>query len=171
MKRPIGIVNRNPLNIRYSPMNTWRGQSGSYKGFCVFNSLVFGYRAALVLLSNYIKRGHVSISAIVSRWAPATENDTKAYIRTVIEHFNGYDDSLYKSLTADTDLTTFPAEDLYSIMFELAWIMSLVECGYRKGFDYKDERKGIVESMHVALTDAVNMVVEEHVSKSDRNPQ
>lgn len=135
----------------------------------MFNSLVFGYRAALVLLSNYIKRGHVTISAIVSRWAPATENDTKAYIRTVIEHFNGYNDSLYQSITADFDLTTLDHENLYAVLFELSWIMSLVECGYRKGFDYKDERKGIVESMHSALTDAVNMVVEEHVSKSDRN--
>lgn len=158
MKRPLGIINNNPLNIRYSPMNVWKGQTGSNKGFCVFTELKYGYRAALVLLSNYVKRGNVSIQAIISRWAPASENDTAAYIRVCVEHFNGYADPLYKSVTAGLDLTSLGTSDMYACLFELAWIMSLVECGYTKGFDFRDERRQIVETMHTALYEAVKLV-------------
>ena len=129
MKTPIGCSNNNPLNIRFSPMNQWKGQIGCRKGFCVFDTKVHGYRAALVLLHNYVKRGYDTVHEIISRWAPASENDTKNYIRVVVEHFNGYADPCYKSLTADTKLPKDNLEALLPYLFELAWIMSLVECG------------------------------------------
>ena len=70
----------NPFNIRYSKFNAWQGQIRSYHGFVVFESLDYGLRAGIILLNNYIKNGYNSVSAIISRFAPVTENDTKAYI-------------------------------------------------------------------------------------------
>lgn len=151
MKRPLGIVNKNPLNIRYSPMNIWRGQTGSNKGFCVFSSFEFGYRAALVLLRNYISKGHVSISAIISRWAPSSENNTTAYIRYVVDHLHGYDDDVFKRLTTITDLTTLSDEDFRAVLFELIWSMSLYECGLTKGFDLTDDRLLLVQKLYASL--------------------
>lgn len=74
---------RNPLNIRASVKNNWLGSRGSYKGFVVFNSTELGYRAALLLLRNYVRNGHRTIFDIINRWAPPTENDTDSYIKTV----------------------------------------------------------------------------------------
>lgn len=74
---------RNPLNIRASVKNNWLGSRGQYKGFVVFNSSRMGYRAALLLLRNYIRSGHNTIRSIITRWAPPSENDTEKYIETV----------------------------------------------------------------------------------------
>ena len=107
--RPLGIRNNNPLNIRFSPMNNWRGQIGCNHGFCEFDTMEHGFRAAIVLLHNYVKRGYDNVYEIISRWAPKSENNTKAYIRIVLAHFNGYDDPDFKSLTSTTQ---FPKDDL-----------------------------------------------------------
>ena len=43
-----------------------------------------GYRAAFIILKNYIKKhGWVTIEQIVSHWAPKNENDTAVYIFAV----------------------------------------------------------------------------------------
>lgn len=79
----LGCRNRNPLNIRWSAKNKWQGQTGQCKGFCVFSSTKFGYRAALMLLRNYVRSGCDSIQAIISRWAPESENNVDAYVKSV----------------------------------------------------------------------------------------
>lgn len=89
-KQTLGVRNCNPLNIRYSPMNKWQGQTGCNRGFCTFDNMELGFRAALVLLRNYVRRGLVTPAQIVSNWAPENENDTKAYIRQV-GPWNPYD--------------------------------------------------------------------------------
>lgn len=137
--KPRGIRNKNPLNIRYSPMNHWKGQIGSPSGFCEFDTMEHGYRAALVLLLNYVKRGYDTIGSIIGRWAPASENDTQAYINVVIEHFNGYADPCYKHLHWTDKLPSGSIKDLLPYLFELAWIMSLVECGAVRDKTLRDD--------------------------------
>lgn len=86
MKQPtesLGIRNNNPLNIRYNPRNNWVGQVGENKGFCVFSSMAYGFRASYKLITSYISKGYNTIEKIVTRWAPPTENDTEAYIRYI----------------------------------------------------------------------------------------
>lgn len=82
-----GVENRNPLNIRYSPANHWLGQhptAPNARGFCRFISFDHGYRAAIVLMKTYIeRRGCHTPRAIVTRWAPPTENDTEIYLACV----------------------------------------------------------------------------------------
>jgi len=73
----------NPLNIRFTTANHWKGQTSSYHGFVVFKNTDYGYRAAYVLLCAYIRKGYDTIRAIVSRYAPPSENDTENYIKYV----------------------------------------------------------------------------------------
>ena len=99
-----GIRNNNPLNIRRSK-DKWQGQinpsgNGNVNGngnnssprgdaeFVQFYTMEYGWRAAFVILCRtyYGKYGLKTIRDIVSRWAPAKENNTEAYIRHVSDY-------------------------------------------------------------------------------------
>lgn len=82
-----GIRNNNPLNIRHNRNNRWQGvyEQQTDPEFVRFASIQFGIRAGFIIIRNYIKQGHKDVASIVSRWAPASENNTDAYIRHVCE--------------------------------------------------------------------------------------
>lgn len=83
---PRGIRNCNPLNIRIG--NKWKGEvaSPTDKEFEQFSCMHYGLRAGFILLRRYIERYHLdTVTEIISRWAPATENNTRAYINRVCE--------------------------------------------------------------------------------------
>lgn len=87
---PLGFRNNNPLNLIKSG-NAWKGKikdaPGRFEQFC---SMEYGTRAAMINLRSYIERyNRNTIAKIISRWAPAHENDTQAYIRFVSEQ-SGY---------------------------------------------------------------------------------
>ncbi|MEQ1977397.1 hypothetical protein ABLA76_16585, partial [Xenorhabdus sp. SGI240] len=78
-----GIRNNNPGNIDYIPANKWQGQIGIETGvknsrFCLFESPEYGIRALMKLLTNYHKGGHNSVSKMINRYAPNSENNTSA---------------------------------------------------------------------------------------------
>jgi len=83
-----GFRNNNPLNIRKGD-SIWRGmlptQYQTDSAFVRFIGMEFGFRAAFVLIKNYISRyGCNNIDRIVSRWAPEADgNNTDKYIRDV----------------------------------------------------------------------------------------
>lgn len=86
---PRGIRNNNPLNIRKG--NNWKGERPvqSDKAFEEYESLEWGIRAGFIILRKYI-RGYNgltekfnTIEKIITRWAPASENNTRAYIQAV----------------------------------------------------------------------------------------
>lgn len=78
------IGKNNPLNIRYSKANNWKGQTGHTRGFCNFSSLEFGVRAAIYLLFvSYRRKGAKTIAELITLFAPSSENDTDAYIKYV----------------------------------------------------------------------------------------
>ena len=86
MMLPRGIRNNNPLNIRRSK-DLWMGMAEVQNdhAFVQFKSLEYGWRAAFHLLTRtyYLKYGLGTIRGIVSRWAPESENNTRAYIENV----------------------------------------------------------------------------------------
>jgi hypothetical protein len=85
-RRSRGWRNRNPGNIEHNPANKWQGLDDppSDGRFCRFRSHAFGIRALAVLLITYQDRhGLRTIEGIIRRWAPATENDTLAYMAAV----------------------------------------------------------------------------------------
>lgn len=82
----LGTANRNPLNIRYAARNRWIGLDPvrpNVRGFCRFVSVAHGFRAAIVLLKNYIRRGCNTPRRIIARWAPPSENRTALYVAAV----------------------------------------------------------------------------------------
>lgn len=114
---PRGIRNNNPLNIRIG--NVWLGevQNPTDTEFEQFVSMEYGLRAGFVLLRRYIRHYKLdTITAIISRWAPRSENDTNAYIRKVADTMG---------IPADKPLTF---EDK-ATMCKLVDAMCLVECG------------------------------------------
>ena len=76
--------NNNPLNIRKSN-ERWLGEvrPSTDAAFKQFESMGYGFRAALKLLRNYIGKGFNTIEKIVTRWAPPSENHTTSYINNV----------------------------------------------------------------------------------------
>lgn len=109
------------MNIRRSKVK-WQGLCvlQEDKEFCQFESMEYGWRAAFVLLCRtyYGKYGLKTIRDIVSRWAPANENNTPAYIRHVSD---------YTGIAPDRVLGT-PQEQPTQWLL-IGYAMSVVECG------------------------------------------
>ena len=80
-----GLRNHNPGNIRRS-ISRFRGEvlPSSDPAFKQFESAEWGYRAIFIVLRTYHrKHGLKTLSEMIARWAPPTENHTAAYIRRV----------------------------------------------------------------------------------------
>lgn len=78
------IGSNNPLNIRTSSHFNWNGQTGATRGFCNFESVVMCRRAgAYLLMRSYRRAGITKLGDAIRRYAPATENNTNAYIKFV----------------------------------------------------------------------------------------
>lgn len=84
-----GIRNNNPGNLRFVASNNWVGKipfvdnTDSDKAFEQFTEIKYGIRAMLRVVINNIDKGNDTITKIISRYAPPSENDTKAYISVV----------------------------------------------------------------------------------------
>lgn len=85
------LRNNNPLNIRHSK-DEWQGAAATQtdKSFVQFQTMAYGYRAAWKTLDTYClrfrrERQPYNVRNIIARWAPPAENDTEAYIRTVVK--------------------------------------------------------------------------------------
>ena len=119
MRQPVprGIRNNNPLNIRIG--NVWLGEepNPTDPDFEQFVSMFYGLRAGFVLLRRYINHYHrTTVPAIISAWAPSSENNTTKYIDTVCR---------ISGLSPDEQLNFFNADQ----MIRLVDAMVYVECG------------------------------------------
>lgn len=110
---------KNPMNIRFSPKNNWVGQVGEFKGFCIFKSESYCFRAAYILITNYIKQGYNTIESIINRYAPPCENNTENYINFVCE------DTL---IDRDQKLYTQSIHDYWTTIMIIR-AMAKMECG------------------------------------------
>jgi hypothetical protein len=81
---PRGIRNNNPGNIRYGDFAYRMGATGRDSGgFAIFPTMAAGTAAEDALLRTYVARGDDTVRKIISKYAPASENDTGAYIAQV----------------------------------------------------------------------------------------
>jgi len=85
-----GYRNNNPGNIRLTYDSTgkktyWRGEiDGVDKSFKTFKNMYYGYRAIFITLNSYFNKSHDTIEKIVSRYAPAEDNNNvQSYIKTL----------------------------------------------------------------------------------------
>lgn len=133
-KLPRGIRNCNPLNIRRSN-DKWQGmrRKQTDHDFVQFESALYGYRAAFKILFTYIdKYGCNTIDKIIHRFAPNSENNTKAYVRFV---------SIRTGIRIDEEIRKEDFGKLTSIVYFMTLYengvfmqMGVIEQGYLKAF-------------------------------------
>ncbi len=87
LKLPRGIRNNNAGNIRLSKTR-YLGEvlPSSDKAFKQFKTMAWGYRAIFVLLDSYSRKGFITLRQMITRYAPASENNTENYIRYVAQN-------------------------------------------------------------------------------------
>lgn len=84
---PRGVRNNNPGNIRRTA-DPWQGlaETQADEAFFVFTAPKWGIRAlARILITYQDKHGCRTVRDFISRWAPATENDSRSYIAAVVD--------------------------------------------------------------------------------------
>lgn len=116
----------NPMNLRYSERNNWIGQTGQTNGFCCFQSVEYGFRAAFITLQSYGKSGYNTITKIVTRWAPPAENPTQTYIKYVALRMTHLG---YGELSVDTANIRLDMKNPEVIM-DLMMFMTKFESGF-----------------------------------------
>lgn len=76
-----GLRNNNPGNLRKNAFLGFVGLDAG--GYAIFDTLHNGIRASARQLKLYRDRGVDTIREIITTWAPASENNTAAYIAAV----------------------------------------------------------------------------------------
>ena len=120
-KRPRGLRNNNPLNIRRTKGASWIGLSSvqSDAQFCQFVNMEYGFRAAFMLLKKYYYNHHlVTIRQWIDRWAPPTENETSKYA-----------DMVGKIVNYPVDRMIPPLREAPHLWLQIVLAMAIVENG------------------------------------------
>lgn len=98
-----GIRNNNPGNLEYSKSNPWSGQTGDDGRFAKFETPEHGIRALGRNLLSYQRQGIDTVSDIINRWAPASDNNnTDAYIKAVCDQLGVSADQQLDASNPDT---------------------------------------------------------------------
>ena len=61
----------------------WKGKATDVDGFVQFTSPEMGIRAAARTLKSYRKKGLTTLTGIINRFAPGSENNTESYIHSI----------------------------------------------------------------------------------------
>ena len=124
--QPRGIRNNNPLNIRHSA-DQWQGacEEQKDKSFVQFKTMAYGYRAAWKTLQSYYNRfcaqsRAFTVRNIIGRWAPPKENDTEAYVYSVMR---------LSSIGGKENLLPPENVDSYGRLSKMIAAMTCIECG------------------------------------------
>ncbi|PCH95654.1 MAG: hypothetical protein COB83_08015 [Gammaproteobacteria bacterium] len=79
-KKNRNVRNNNPLNIKKGA--DWVGLKAIQTDgtFAQFKAPKYGFRAAFIILLQYLEREDNTIQLIIAKWAPSSENNTGNYI-------------------------------------------------------------------------------------------
>lgn len=100
---PRGVRNNNPGNLEASSSNPWVGQTGSDGRFAKFETPEHGIRALGRNLISYQRQGIDTVSDIINRWAPPSDNNnTDAYIKAVCAQLGVTPDQQLDASNPDT---------------------------------------------------------------------
>lgn len=99
-----GMAICNPGNIRISDQH-WLGKitPSADPDFETFDSIEHGIRAIAKILLTYDSEGVDTITGIINKWAPPSENPTAAYIDNVCDR-TGFNADAQLDLTSIGDL-------------------------------------------------------------------
>ncbi len=102
-KNARGIRNNNPGNLEFSKTNPWVGQTGDDGRFAKFETPEHGIRALGRNLLSYQRQGIDTVSDIINRWAPPSDNNnTDAYIKAVCAQLGVTPDQQLDASNPDT---------------------------------------------------------------------
>ncbi len=125
---PRGLRLCNPCNIRIST-DKFIGEviPSSDKQFKQFTRNAYGYRAAFRVLLTYITRYRVNtVRGMISRFAPATENHTEAYINTVAQR---------ACIDPDRELRSVDKDELIRMVAAMSYVENGVEADMHEVVD------------------------------------
>lgn len=126
---PIGIRLSNPGNIVRDDVNHWEGMTRLQddKRIARFSTPEYGIRALIKVLINY-KRFHdiYTITDIITRYAPPTENNTRSYINDVSARSGFFPNEILNMEDPDTLVKLAQAIVVHEngaapIIFPLCW--------------------------------------------------
>lgn len=80
---PRGLRDNNPGDLEQPPGTPWNGTVGMDGPFVIFPDTTWGLRALAKDLINNINGGYDSITSLITKFAPPSENNTDAYISAV----------------------------------------------------------------------------------------
>ena len=83
------------------------------------------YRAAVKILRSYRKRGIVTVKDIIRTWAPPAENNTEAYVKSLLSIMSPRFAEPFV-VTADTEIDLRNRE----LVFHLLYAMTRIETGW-----------------------------------------
>lgn len=111
-----GIRNCNPLNIRIGNPKKGLREKNTDGSFEQFINIYWGYRAAFVLLKEYINKHKCNtVEKIIRRFPSSSENNTERYIKTVCELTGWKRDRRVKA----------DYYDLSILVYAMAWVESM----------------------------------------------
>ncbi|MDR1811179.1 MAG: structural protein P5 [Prevotella sp.] len=131
-----GLRNNNPGNIRKNG-DVFQGEvvPSSDPSFKQFRTMAYGYRAMFVSLNTYRKRGLNTIETIIGAWAPPVENNTAAYIASVVK---------WSGVPKDKVLTEYDGKDYIAIVAAMSQVENGVSANMREveaGFELQNSIK------------------------------
>jgi hypothetical protein len=81
---PRGLRDNNPGDLEAPPGTSWAGTVGMDAPFVIFSDTTWGLRAlAKDLINNIAGEGYDTITSLIGKFAPPSENNTDAYIAAV----------------------------------------------------------------------------------------
>lgn len=80
---PRGLRDNNPGDLQPPPGSSWQGTVGVDGPFVIFSDTTWGLRALALDLINNVGEGYDTITTMISKFAPPSENNTAAYIASV----------------------------------------------------------------------------------------
>lgn len=112
------IAENNFFNIREG--SKWIGSHGSTRGFVDFDDPKYCIRAAWILIcQTYRRRGILTISEIINRFAPPKENDTDKYIDFICNRMSCFPFDIPSSRYDFCRLLSFISEYEVGIAFKV----------------------------------------------------
>lgn len=97
---PRGIRDNNPGNLR--PGDSWQGMVGSENNYIIFKDTSWGLRAMATDLSSKINKGYNTITKIVNRYAPASDNNPVDNYIAAVSSYSGFGKDQVLTPDADT---------------------------------------------------------------------
>lgn len=132
-----GIRNNNPGNIEYKQSSErWEGSIGNDGRFVIFAEMKWGVRALMRTLITYYRKYNLNtVTKIIQRWAPPSENDTNQYIKNV---------SSWMGVDPNQELNLGRVETLK----KLAYAITRQETGYKLDDKTLDDATNILYSKY-----------------------